>query len=51
MKNYKMTVLTCLLLGTVAIAYAQNKSEATPTDPQIAMIAVTADTVDIDTVN
>ena len=46
--NYKMTVFTCLLLGTAAIASAQNKSDAPPTDPQIAMIAVTADNVDID---
>jgi putative membrane protein len=48
MMNYKITVFTCLLLGTAAIVSAQNKSDATPTDPQIAMIAVTADNVDID---
>ena len=48
MMNYKTTVFTCLLLGTAAIASAQNESDAPPTDPQIAMIAVTADTVDID---
>jgi putative membrane protein len=48
MMNYKITIFTCLLVGTVAIASAQNKSDAPPTDPQIAMIAVTADTVDID---
>ena len=48
MMNYKITVFTCLLLGTAAIASAQNKSDAAPTDPQIAMIAVTADNVDIE---
>jgi putative membrane protein len=48
MMNYKITVFTCLLLGTAALASAQTKSDAPPTDPQIAMIAVTADTVDID---
>jgi putative membrane protein len=46
--KYKITVFMCLLLGTAAIASAQTKSDAPPTDPQIAMIAVTADTVDID---
>ena len=46
--NYKITVFTCLLLGTAAIASAENKSDVPPTDPQIAMIAVTADNVDID---
>src|SRR3982751_4722673 len=49
MMNYKITVFTCLLLGMAAMASAQNKSDAAPTDPQIAMIAVTADNVDIDT--
>lgn len=48
MMNYKTTMFTCLLLGTAAIASAQTKSDAPPTDPQIAMIAVTADSVDID---
>ena len=47
MMNHKITVCTCLLLGAAAIASAQNKSDAAPTDPQIAMIAVTADNVDI----
>jgi putative membrane protein len=46
--NYKITVFTCLLFGAAAIASAQNKSDTPPTDPQIAMIAVTADNVDID---
>ena len=48
MLNYKISVCACLLLGTAAIASAQNKSDAAPTDPQIAMIAVTADNVDIE---
>ena len=48
MMNHKITVFTCLLLGTAAMASAQNKSDAPPTDAQIAMIAVTADNVDID---
>jgi len=48
MMNHKITVFTCLMLGTAAIASAQNTSGAAPTDPQIAMIAVTANNVDID---
>src|ERR1041384_7692512 len=45
MKTY--VFLLCLCLGS-GIAYLNAADTAAPTDPQIAMIAVTADSVDID---
>src|SRR5215470_10482326 len=39
---------TCAALVASAAFAAREKSTAPPTDPQIAMIAVTADTIDID---
>jgi putative membrane protein len=45
-KSFILT-LTALVVGGV-IAQAQTSAAGAPTDPQIAMIAVTADTVDID---
>ena len=40
--------MTCLALTGIAARAAEEKAAgAAPTDPQIAMIAVTADTVDI----
>ena len=48
-KRYKCMALAIAIGGAVAAtASAQAQSNAAPTDPQIAMIAVTADTVDID---
>src|SRR5438128_324635 len=46
----KQTVITvaCLAVAGMAATAADKKSESAPTDPQIAMIAVTADSVDID---
>ena len=46
-KPILLTFSCAALAATVAFA-AQEKSTAAPTDPQIAMIAVTADTIDID---
>ncbi len=48
MKKYGLLTLICAALGTAAVTAAETKSAGAPTDPQIAMIAVTADTVDID---
>ena len=45
MKTY--VFLLCLCLGS-GIAYRNAAAAAAPTDPQIAMIAVTADSIDID---
>lgn len=47
MTNYAVLTLTCAAFGSLAAIAADTKSAA-PTDPQIAMIAVTADAVDID---
>ena len=46
-KPILLTFTCAALAATIAFA-AQEKSAAPPTDPQIAMIAVTADTIDID---
>lgn len=46
-KSAFLTFVCTALVVTVAPA-AEEKSAAAPTDPQIAMIAVTADTIDID---
>ena len=43
-----LLTLTCVALAATVAFAAQEKSAAPPTDPQIAMIAVTADTIDID---
>jgi putative membrane protein len=43
-----LLTLTCVALAATAEFAAQEKSGTPPTDPQIAMIAVTADTIDID---
>ena len=50
---FKSLALTITLLAFAAggIVYAQNPATPPPTDAQIAMIAVVADTVDIDTGN
>jgi putative membrane protein len=48
MNKYAILSLAGAALGTFAAAAAETASSAAPTDPQIAMIAVTADTVDID---
>lgn len=49
MKTHTVIALTCAALATATVAFAQGTSAgAAPTDPQIAMIAVTADSVDID---
>ena len=40
--------LTCAALAATIAVAAEEKSATAPTDPQIAMIAVTADTIDID---
>src|SRR5918912_102905 len=39
---------TCTALAATSALAAEEKSAAAPTDPQIAMIAVTADNIDID---
>jgi putative membrane protein len=46
----RQSVLTfiCAALATTAAIAAEEKSGAAPTDPQIAMIAVTADNIDIE---
>jgi len=46
-KPILLTFTCAALAATIAFA-AQEKSAAPPTDPQIAMIAVTADIIDID---
>lgn len=46
MKTYALILCVSLAIGTAYVAPAQTNTP--PTDPQIAMIAVTADTVDID---
>lgn len=43
----QLSVLTIVML-TAGLLQAQTSPAAAPTDPQIAMIAVTADNVDID---
>ena len=43
-----LLTFTCAALAATSAFAAQEKSAAAPTDPQIAMIAVTADTIDID---
>ena len=51
MNTPRLILVTALSLGLAAVASAQTKTDsagAAPTDPQIAMIAVTADNVDID---
>jgi putative membrane protein len=48
MKNYLFLFSAFLAANLPCVTTAQTKSDAPPTDPQIAMIAVTADTVDID---
>ena len=48
-KTHTLIAFTCVAFATASVAFAQGSSAAAaPTDPQIAMIAVTADTVDID---
>jgi putative membrane protein len=49
MKTHTLIALTCAAFATASGAFAQDSSAgAAPTDPQIAMIAVTADNVDIE---
>lgn len=48
MKNYIFLLSVLLAVGLADMTTAQTTSSAAPTDPQIAMIAVTADSVDID---
>jgi putative membrane protein len=43
-----LLTFTCAALTTALAVAAEEKSGAAPTDPQIAMIAVTADNIDID---
>jgi putative membrane protein len=43
-----LLTFTCVALAATVAFAAQEKSAAPPTDPQIAMIALTADTIDID---
>lgn len=47
-KPLSLTLTCAALAATTAAFAAEEKSTAAPTDPQIAMIAVTADTIDID---
>ena len=47
-KPLLLTFTCAALAATTATFAADEKSAAAPTDPQIAMIAVTADTIDID---
>jgi putative membrane protein len=48
MRKPILLTLTCVALAATAEFAAQQKSAAPPTDTQIAMIAATADTIDID---
>jgi len=48
MKKQTPIVIAWLVAAGLAVAATEKKSHAAPTDPQIAMIAVTADNVDID---
>src|SRR5437762_236194 len=41
-------IVTAITLANFGSVYAQTNAGAAPTDPQIAMIAVTADNIDID---
>ena len=47
MKTTIVIAIGCFAAASLVVA-AEQKSDAAPTDPQIAMIAVTADNVDID---
>ena len=47
-KSFILTLTAVGVIGALAQAQAQTSTTTPPTDPQIAMIAVTADTVDID---
>ena len=47
LKSLALTI-TLVAFAAYGIVYAQNTTSPPPTDPQIAMIAVVADTVDID---
>jgi putative membrane protein len=48
MKNYLYSAIACLAAAGVAVGAEKQSAGGAPTDPQIAMIAVTADNVDID---
>jgi putative membrane protein len=48
MRRQIIMAVACLAVGGIIATAAEKKSNAAPTDPQIAMIAVTADNVDID---
>ena len=48
MKYHSLFAIAAIAVASLATASAQTNTGAAPTDPQIAMIAVTADTVDID---
>jgi putative membrane protein len=48
MTKQKFLTFACTALATAGAIAAEEKSGAAPTDPQIAMIAVTADNVDIE---
>ena len=48
LKIIALTITTAVLAAFRTVHAQTQKTSAAPTDPQIAMIAVTADTVDID---
>lgn len=48
MKTYALFVSGILACSTIFVAANESKAATPPTDPQIAMIAVTADSIDID---